>query len=179
MSFKFEPFEDTETSFAAKVTIRQRTGQLGFTAGAQNLYKIKEYNFCKFYFDHQRHVVGLEMTTDEKSGSVVIKKGETNTYVRAKNFLDRFGVDYRESHRYDLRKDEESGFLYFELEKELGNTAEPAMQKRQDAPDNAEAGADKEPAHQTDHGRDAQNIEHDALEREGADESIVPSLDGN
>jgi hypothetical protein len=117
MAFNFVKFTDTETSFAATVTIRS-TGQIGFSAGALNLYKIGDYGHCILYFDQDRRVVGMELTAQNCEGAMPIKKAASNTHLRAKNFCDRFGINYEKSRRYRLKKDAESGFLYFELENE-------------------------------------------------------------
>lgn len=123
MSFKFVKFTDTETSYAATVTIRA-TGQMGFSSGAQNLYKIRGCNYCVLYFDPERRVVGMELTEENCEGAIPIKKSDSNTHIRAKNFCDRFEIDYTKSHRHRLRKDPESGFLYFELGQECASGEE-------------------------------------------------------
>lgn len=117
MSFKFVRFTETDASFLAKAAIRQ-TGQLGFTAGAVNRYRIGDFDFAVLYFDAENRVVGIELTKERGEGAIPIKKSKTNTYIRAKNFCDRFEIDYSRSHRYDLRRDDQTGFLYFELDKE-------------------------------------------------------------
>jgi len=117
MAFRFVKFTDTETSYSASVTIRA-TGQMGFSSGAQNLYSIKDYDYCILYFDQDRRVVGMELKKENCEGAIPIKKSDSNTHIRAKNFCDRFEIDYTKSHRHRLRKDPESGFLYFELGQE-------------------------------------------------------------
>lgn len=115
MPFNFQRFTDTDSSFSAKVTIR-KTGQLGFNLGAINLYSIRAYDYCVLYFDLEDRVVGIELTNDKCEGAVEIKKNEANTYVRAKNFCDRFQIHYTESHSHGLEKDHESGFLFFRID---------------------------------------------------------------
>ena len=117
MGFNFVKFTETDSSFAAGITIRQ-TGQFGFNIGAMNRFKIGDYKFCILYFDPDRRVVGLEFSNTKADGSIDLKTSKANTYVRAKNFCDRFGVDYSKSHRYELKKDKDSGYLYFALDEE-------------------------------------------------------------
>lgn len=121
MKFSFERFTETENSFAARVTIR-RTGQIGFNAGSINRFRVKDFDYCILYFDAKHRVVGMELTSEASEGAIPLKKSDVNTYVRAKNFCDRFAIDYSKSRRYELRKDPGTGYLYFELEK--GLTAE-------------------------------------------------------
>lgn len=130
LSFNFEKFVDTDKSFAAKVTIRQKTGQLGFNLGAVNLFKVREYSFAILYFDAEKQVVGIQLSDEKAEGSIEIKQGNANTYIRAKNFCDKFGISYSSSHSYELKTVENNGMLYFELSS--------------DAPDDAENGAGQE-----------------------------------
>jgi len=123
MGFNFVKFTETDSSFAARVTIRQ-TGQLGFTMGAINRFKISNYKYCILYFDSDRRVVGMELTDEHSPGSIEVKSTKANTYVRAKNFCDRFAIDYTDSHRYELKLDKESGYLFFELDEEKSDEAD-------------------------------------------------------
>jgi hypothetical protein len=117
LMFKFEKFVDTDKSFSARVTIRQRTGQFGFNAGAINLHKVRDFKFAVLYFDRESQVVGIGLTNEIETGAIEIKQAASNTYVRAKNFCDKYGIDYSESHAHELKKQEESGLLYIELER--------------------------------------------------------------
>lgn len=115
MEFNFEKFVDTDKSFAARATIRQRTGQIGFNLGSINLYKIRDYTKAVLYFDREQRVIGIEFTNEGGPGAIDIKQSRTNTYVRAKNFLDKYGIDYENSHTHELNRDGETGMLYFSL----------------------------------------------------------------
>ncbi|NOY42023.1 MAG: hypothetical protein GXP26_09320 [Planctomycetes bacterium] len=115
MQFNFEKFTDVDASFTARVTIRQRTGQIGFSSGAINLFSLQNYEFYVLYFDAESKVVGIEPAKEKVEGSMQIKQKPSNTYLTAKNFLDKYGIDYTESHRYELKRDDQSGFLYFKL----------------------------------------------------------------
>jgi hypothetical protein len=123
MRFKFERFTETDSSFAARVTIRQRTGQIGFNAGAINRFKIRDYKFAILYFDSQEKVAGIELANEMQDGAIEIKQSQSNTYIRGKNFCDLYGIDYTTAHRFELQRDDESGFLYFRLSDELESTA--------------------------------------------------------
>ncbi|WDI40227.1 hypothetical protein [Bremerella sp. P1] len=118
MAFNFQKFTDTDTSFVARITVRQ-TGQLGFNAGAINRFDINSYEKAILYFDPVERVVGIELTNENSEGAIDIKRSPTNTYIRAKNFCDRFEIDYKESHRFELQKDSDTGLLIFELAKEI------------------------------------------------------------
>lgn len=114
MPFKFEKFADTETSYDAKVSIR-RTGQFGFNTGAANKYNLNDYPYVVLYFDSERRAIGIELQKERVEGALDLNRNPSNIYIRSKNFCDRFGIDYSSASRYPLRKDEETGFLVFEL----------------------------------------------------------------
>jgi len=116
MQFNFEKFTDVDSSFSARVTIRQRTGQIGFNVGAINRFSLQNHKYGVLYFDKENKVVGIELTQEDVDGTIEIKHRPSNTYISAKNFLDKYEIDYDESHRYELKRDDQSGFLYFELE---------------------------------------------------------------
>ncbi|QDT82281.1 hypothetical protein Mal35_57740 [Gimesia maris] len=113
MGFNFQKFTEVDESFAARVTVRQKTGQIGFNGGAVNRYSISKYDYIVLYFDPDKRVVGLGLEHEKTVGVISINHKKGNTYVRAKNFLDKYGIDYEESHRHELKKDDESGILYF------------------------------------------------------------------
>lgn len=122
MAFEFVRFTETDTPFAARVTIR-RTGQIGFNTGALNRFQIKNANYAVLYFDAKSQAVGIELTDQVVPGAIEIKKSPANTYLRSKNFCDRFGIEYASSRRFELKKDLESNLLYFELGRELESEA--------------------------------------------------------
>ena len=62
------------------------------------------------------------MTKENSEGAIPIKKSDSNTHIRAKNFCDKFAIDYSKSHRHRLRKDAQSSLLYFELGQEEEDT---------------------------------------------------------
>lgn len=113
MKFEFEKFVETDASFSAKVTIRQRTGQLGFNSGAVNRFKLEQREFAILYFDPSRRVVGLEFVDTKQPGAIRISRKPSNTYIKAKNFFDKYGIEYSESRRFELQHDAESSLLYF------------------------------------------------------------------
>ena len=118
MAFNFQKFTETGSSFAARITVRQ-TGHFGFNVGAINRFSIADYEFVVLYFDPDQRVIGMELRKEPTENSIEIKKSDSNTFIRAKNFCDRYGIDYRGSHRFELRKDDETGYLYFDLRNEL------------------------------------------------------------
>ncbi len=113
--FNWQPFTEVDSSFAAKITVRA-TGQFGFTLGAVNKFEIPKYPFAHLYFDVGRRAIGIELCQNTAVGAIEIKSSPTNTYLRAKNFCDRHGIDYSKSQRYALSRDDTSGFLYFLLD---------------------------------------------------------------
>lgn len=139
--FNFEKFIDAGASFDAKVTVRQRTGQLGFSAGAINRYGVDKHSYAVLYFDREMRVVGIKLTANEEPGAFHINKRASNTYISAKSFLDKYQIEYSRSHRHELRQDTESGLLYFSADRENGSASaevdtEPSKSGEDAAADN-------------------------------------------
>ena len=142
MKFTFEKFVEIDSSFAAKVTIRQRTGQIGFNSGAINRFKVNNFKYAILYFAPSERVVGIQLVTFEEPGSIRISTKKSNTYVAAKNFLDKYGIDYSQSHRHDLEQDTESGFLYFGTQLNAESITEDVSDEA-DQPSEASGATDK------------------------------------
>jgi hypothetical protein len=122
MPFAFEKFVDTDRSFLARVSIRQN-GQIGFNSGAVNLYELGKYKFVVMYYDRISHVIGILPTIEKVEGAIELASGTSNTFIRARNFLEKYSISYSEPRRFVLRIEHESGILYFETEKPVVNRA--------------------------------------------------------
>jgi hypothetical protein len=122
MAFNFVKFTETDASFAARVTIRQ-TGQFGFNIGSVNLYNIREYKFAVLYYDKSQHVVGIQLTKETCDGAIELVLAPNNCFVKAKNFCEKFQIDYSSPRRFRLKREEQSGILYFELDRPLEGRA--------------------------------------------------------
>ena len=113
-NFNFEKFSDPESPYEAKISIR-RTGQFGFNAGAVNKYKLSECPFVVLYYDVQQRVIGIELKHEKCESALELNMAPSNVFISAKNFCDRFGLNYSGASRFPLKKDSESGFLFFEI----------------------------------------------------------------
>lgn len=117
MKFEFEAFT-ANVSFDARITIRQG-GYLGFNQGALNKYRVAEFQYAYLFFDRSRRVIGLKLDSgEEEPGAFQINASGSNTFLRAKPFLDFYDIDYSSAHRARLHRDEDSGMLYFMLDEE-------------------------------------------------------------
>jgi len=67
------------------------------------------------YFDNSRRAVGIALQPVTGEGALELNRNPSNVFIRAKNFCDRYGIEYGEAKRFPLRRDDETGFLYFEL----------------------------------------------------------------
>ena len=116
MRFKFEKFTEVDASFAARVTIRQRTGQIGFNAGAVNRFSLQGYGYSVLYFDTENKVIGMEPVKEKVEGAIEIKHRPSNTYLSAKNFLDKYGIDAIAAHVRMLSGSLIEGMVAMELD---------------------------------------------------------------
>jgi len=134
--FSWNRFTEVDKSFSARATIRQN-GQIGLNEGARNLYGISAYSGVVLFFDPDRRAIGFMFTSDEQEvGWMKFKADPKNSYINASNFLDRHGIDYNQSSRYELGKT--NSILFIELDHPLGS-GEVDPDKNTSAP---EQGAD-------------------------------------
>jgi hypothetical protein len=132
VSFRFERFTDVDRAFDAKVTVRSN-GQLGLNTGAVNLYTIREFTHVILYYDRDARVVGIELCNNAKvPGAIKIIHGFGNVFIKAKNFCDKYAIPYAKSRRFELKRDEESGFLFFNLDRPIDGGDEGGSAPSQD-----------------------------------------------
>ncbi len=88
-----------------KVSIWSR-GQIGFSVGAINRFKLDEYDYVVFMFDPDERKIGFLFTSDEnEEGVVKLNKRDTGIIVGAKSFLDYYNIKYEETTQYTLKHD--------------------------------------------------------------------------
>ena len=111
----FERFTKTGRTFVPKVSIWSR-GQIGFSVGAVNRYKIDKYNYVVFLYDADSNKIGFEFTNNEKEpGAARLNHRKTGITVGAKSFLDYYAIDYKETRQYVLEHDEENNLYVIDL----------------------------------------------------------------
>jgi len=112
----FERFTKTGRSFVPKVSIWSR-GQIGFSVGAVNRFKLEEYDYVVFMFDQDEKKIGFLFTTDEnEEGAVKLNKRDTGVIVGAKSFLDYYDIDYSGTAQYTMRHDRENNLYVISLD---------------------------------------------------------------
>ncbi len=109
---KFDLFEE---SFTPKISIRA-TGHIGFSAGAVNKFKLKDYKHCELYYDDEEKLIGFRLTNDFIKGSttkVVVR--DIDCFISAKRFLDYYGIDYSPTKSYYGKCEEGSSLIVIDL----------------------------------------------------------------
>ena len=126
--FNFERFVEVGQSFDPRVTIREN-GQIGFTAGAQNCYGVRDHKCAVLFYDAEKKCVGMLLTNDENErGAMPVRSRRENTYIPAKPFLQKHAISFSESRRFRLEK--HGDFLVFDL----GKQVESASAQKKAAP---------------------------------------------
>lgn len=112
----FERFTKTGRSYVPKISIWSR-GQVGFSVGAVNRFKLEEFDYVVFLFDLDNKKIGFLFTNDEKEeGAIKLNKRNTGIMVGAKSFLDYYDIDYSETKQYTLKFDKENEFYTINLD---------------------------------------------------------------
>jgi len=118
----FERFTKTGRAFVPKVSIWSR-GQIGFSVGAVNRYKIDKYKYVVFLYDADNKRVGFEFTNDEKAAGIArLNHRKTGITVGAKSFLDYYAIDYKETRQYALERDRESSLYVIDLKEHAADS---------------------------------------------------------
>lgn len=111
----FVRFTKTGRSYVPNVSIWSR-GQIGFSVGAVNRFRLDQYDYVVFLFDPEEKKIGFLFTTDEKEeGAIKLNKRSTGIMAGAKSFLDFHDIDYSETAQYTLSHDKENNLLIISL----------------------------------------------------------------
>lgn len=103
----FERFTKLGRSSLPKISIWSR-GQIGFSVGAVNKFKIAQYSFVIFMFDAEMNRISFLFTMDKnEDGAIKLNKRATGIMVGAKAFLDYYNIDYSETRQYTLKQEQE------------------------------------------------------------------------
>jgi len=111
----FIKFTDSGRSFAPKATISAH-GALSFNEGACTRFQIKDFEAIVLYYDPDRSLIGVELTTDKQAdGSRQLRKRHMGADISAKPFLDRWDIFPSQTTMYPITTDEETGLLVIDL----------------------------------------------------------------
>ncbi len=103
----FERFTKLGRSSLPKISIWTR-GQIGFSVGAVNRFKLAQFNYVVFLFDAETNRIGFLFAKDKnEEGAIKLNKRATGIMVGAKAFLDFYNIDYSETRQYTLKQEQE------------------------------------------------------------------------
>ncbi len=112
----FERFTKIGKSFVPRVSIWSR-GQVGFSVGAINRYKLEQFDYVVFMYDPDERKIGFMFTSDgNEAGAVKLNKRETGITVGAKSFLDYYDIGYSETAQYTMKHDKEHDLYVISLD---------------------------------------------------------------
>ncbi|MBV9851928.1 MAG: hypothetical protein JO250_19865 [Armatimonadetes bacterium] len=93
-----------------------KDGLISFSDAATKRYSLDKYQFIVLYYDPQARHVGIEPVNDENAeGAIKLRQRDTGAYAAGKSFVGKFDIVLSATNTFDLNKDEETGFLYFDL----------------------------------------------------------------
>jgi len=111
----FEIFNKMQDSFRAKVSIRSN-GNIGFSKGARNKFRLIDKKFCKLYYDRDTERIGVEFTNEENANVTTrVFERQMDAFIRAKPFLNYYSIDYSSTKVYLAEKDESTGYIIIDL----------------------------------------------------------------
>ena len=111
----FKKFTETGRGFKPQASIWSR-GQISFNQGAVKRYKIDAFKHAVMFYDPDNKLIGIELTNDDSAeGLHNIGKRKSGVMISAKAFLDYNDVDLFKTRKFDLKKDNETGYLVIDL----------------------------------------------------------------
>ena len=92
-------------------------GQIGFNQGAMQEFDIKDYQYVVLYFDSDTRRIGFELTKDKKAEGAIklVFRNNSGASFSAIPFLRINKISYKETRRYDVERDKESGLIVIDL----------------------------------------------------------------
>ncbi len=114
-----EFFRETGRGYRPKASIRKQ-GQIGLNQGAIKRFGVGKFKFAVLGFDRDIQRVYVHLTNnDQELGSNRVMVRDNNGTIGAKAFLDYFDIDYqKETKSYEVKKEEGTGYLIFDLQEE-------------------------------------------------------------
>ncbi len=119
---KVECFKTPEHIYFAKISLRA-TGLIGFSIGARNRFEIDDFDWCTIAIDREQHTIGIQLSRERTDDAFRIRHSPSNCYVRAKNVLDAWGIDYSSARSFALEWDLDTHRLVFDFEAPLPKTS--------------------------------------------------------
>jgi len=113
----WERFTAVGRSFKTFLSI-WKGGTLSLNAGAAELFGVDDYEFAVLYFNRKDNAIGIRLTNDgDEDGAVKLHHGSTGATIRARSFIDFYGLQDCVSGKYPLRRDEQEQLLIATLKK--------------------------------------------------------------
>lgn len=97
-------------------------GQIGLNYGATESFKLNKFKYVVLYYDADTNRMGLEFTNDENAEGAIKLNIRKNSGISfsAVAFLNKFGITYGKTRKYDLSRDESSGLYVLDLKNPRG-----------------------------------------------------------
>ena len=111
----FEKFTKVGKTFRPKISIRMN-GQIGFSNGARERFKLDGYEYVVLYFDKTGMKIGIQPSNDKDGDGVIrLHKRPLNMAISAKSFLEYYSISYNETKTYDPEWNEELQMIVIDL----------------------------------------------------------------
>ena len=112
----FVKFTETGRSYAARASLSS-IGVIGLHDGTRRRYGLDKYAFCVLYYDRDTKRIGIELTNnpEDPGARKITMREKTGAEIRARNFVDFFGIAVQETTVYLVAKDDSSGLLVIDM----------------------------------------------------------------
>ena len=118
----FVKFTQPRARFGTPTASIWSRGQIGFNMGAIETYKNNKFKYVVLYYDADTNRMGFEFTNDESSDGAIklIIRKNSGVSLSAVPFLNKFGINFGETKKFDLVHDKDSNLLVLDLNRPRG-----------------------------------------------------------
>ena len=92
-----------------------KSGIVGVNKSATQEYGLRDYKYAGLYYDPEGKRIGIKPTNDESEANCTLRDRQSGMDISAKSFLERFGIDYSATTRYELERDEQNDMLVAQI----------------------------------------------------------------
>lgn len=113
----FERFTRVGVSYKPRISIRSN-GQFGFTAGAIEKFKLRNYQYAVLFYDRTGGRIGIKLTNEQEEGACKLQIKSSNAFLSARAFLDYYDIKYAKTNRYDAEWDDSEQMIILRLKRD-------------------------------------------------------------
>ncbi len=113
----FERFTGRGKNYKPRVSI-WKGGQIGLNQGAVEKFDLINKCYVIMFYDRETRKIGLKFVENgEEEGAAKMNVRNNAAIIAAKSFLTCYDINHKETDKYDIYIDEQTGYYIIDLDK--------------------------------------------------------------